>query len=207
MRRHSPAERGSNAMPSKIILVRHGPSAHVHSGGLADRNAVRRWRDAYDSIGIKPGHPPPAELVGIASQATSIIASDLARAIASAEALAPQRPIRVSELLREAPLAVPGWPTPLPFRIWEMMIHVGWGYRIAVGADASDADRARAKAAATWLSETVTPDSTALVVTHGVFRRLLAKELVAQGWAGGARRGGYRPWSFWFFSAEPRRLA
>jgi hypothetical protein len=39
------------------------------------------------------------------------------------------------------------------------------------------------------------------VVTHGVFRRLLALDLVGRGWK--ARRdGGYRHWSAWLLTSS-----
>jgi len=113
---------------------------------------------------------------------------------------APQRQIRVSGLLRESPLAIPYWPTHLPFSAWGIVIHLAWMYRILRGTDADAADRARAAATAEWLTAIVADGSTAVVVTHGVFRRLLANQLYARGWATRNRRGGYRHWSAWSFS-------
>jgi cyclic pyranopterin phosphate synthase len=40
-------------MPARIILVRHGPSSHVHTCGPIDRVGVQRWLDAYDLAGIQ----------------------------------------------------------------------------------------------------------------------------------------------------------
>jgi broad specificity phosphatase PhoE len=114
--------------------------------------------------------------------------------------LAPQREIEVSDLLREVPLRLPRWPTRLPLIVWEFLIHVAWSYRIVRGIDSTEQDRARAAAAAKWLGEIVTNGSTALVVTHGVFRRLLAQQLLLAGWKSTGRRGGYSNWSFWTFA-------
>ena len=58
---------------------------------------------------------------------------------------------------------------------------------------------ARATAAGQWLAFIVSDDSTALVVTHGVFRRILAKQLLAHGWLSAGRRRGYGTWSAWSF--------
>ena len=123
-------------MSSTIVLVRHGPSAHVHSGGLADRSAdATAFPDMGDddSCGLGISDPHRNRCVGC-RQGSRESSGDVAFGDR----------------------------------------HTGFH---------------------------------ALVVTHGVFRRLLAKELIAQGWAGVVRRGGYRPWSFWLFSSEPRRLA
>jgi len=187
-------------MTARIILVRHGPSAHT-VGGVFDRTGVERWRDAYDAAGIRRGARPPPSLIQLARNATHLIASDLPRAVASAEALGSQHSVRVSELLREAPLAIPNWPTRLPLALWGTLIHAVWSYRISQGADATDADLARAEAASEWLASLVAEGSTAVVLTHGVFRRLVGRELVRRGWTSEGRDGGYRHWSAWTFLA------
>jgi broad specificity phosphatase PhoE len=183
----------------RLILVRHGPSAHVHGGGWLDRRGVQRWRDAYDSAGIQDDCRPPEALVQLAADATHIVASDLPRAIASAERVARARAIRVSELLREMPLAIPLWPTRLPFMIWDVLISARGIAQVLRGLEATGEDRARARAAIAWLEEFVDDGSTALVVTHGVFRRVLSTELRSAGWTRAGRRGGYRHWSTWSF--------
>jgi|GEM_PF-500670 len=186
-------------MPSRIVLVRHGLSAHVHTAGAIDRVGMETWRTAYDAAGIHEVSRPPAALMQLAAEATHIVASDLRRAVESAERLTPGREIRTSELLREMPLAIPAWPTRLPLGAWGLLITLGWGYRIARGADASEEERARAVAAAEWLAGITADGSTALAVTHGAFRRMLAKQLLASGWTSTGRSGGYRPWSAWSF--------
>src|SRR5947207_8012676 len=138
-------------MAAKMVLVRHGASAHVHPDWLIDHDGIQSWRDEYDLAGIQLNSQPPARLLQIADGATHIIASDLPRAVASAERLAPQREIEVSDLLREVPLKLPHWPTRLPLVVWEILIHVVWSYRIVRGIDSTEQDRARAAAAAKWL--------------------------------------------------------
>jgi broad specificity phosphatase PhoE len=167
---------------------------------LIDRAGLEQWRDSYDSAGIQTHSRPPEPLLDIAAQATHIIASDLRRALGSAEKLAPGREIQVSDVFREAPLAIPNWPTRLPLVGWAMVIHVGWMYRIVRGTDANEEERARAAVAAELLAGIATDDSTTLVVTHGVFRRLLAAQLHNRGWAAAGRVGGYRHWSAWSFA-------
>jgi broad specificity phosphatase PhoE len=186
----------------RVVLVRHGPSAHFQTSGSIDRSAVLKWRDAYDAAGIRTISQPPPALIQTAADATHIVASDLPRAIASAQRLAPRREIRVSPLFRETPIPVPHWPTRLPLSIWEMLIHAAWNYRILRGIDVTPTDRAQAAQAAEWLSGLIADGSTALIVTHGVFRRLLAKQLVSLGWRSSARRGGYNHWSSWTFARQ-----
>jgi broad specificity phosphatase PhoE len=187
-------------MGARIVLVRHGPSAHVHTLGAIDHSGVKKWLDSYDTAGIQAASEPPAALVKIAADAAHIIASDLRRAIESAERLAPRRLVRVSELLRETPLSIPRLPNRLPLGAWDTLMHLNWFYRIVRGTDTAEPDRARAAIAAEWLAGIVGDSSTALVVTHGVFRRQLAQQLMLCGWANSGRQGGYRNWSAWHFA-------
>lgn len=186
-----------------VVLVRHGPSAHLPSPHAVDRAKVLAWREAYDVAGIRAVSPPPAPLVRIAAAATRIVASDLPRAIASAERLAPGREIEVSPLFRETHLPVPRWPTRLPQYAWELLMHAAWNYRILRGIDATPADLAQAAQAAEWLSRSGAHGETAVIVTHGVFRRLLARQLLSLGWSSVDRHGGYQHWSFWTFATHP----
>lgn len=189
-----------------LVLVRHGPTAHRHDRRMVTRDGMLRSREACDRSGIATDAPPPW-VTHLAAQATHIVASDLLRAVMSAELLVPARPVVTSQLLRESPLAIPRWPTRLPVPVWEGLVHVCWRFRILCGTDQSPAERNRAAAAADWLTALVAHDgSTALAVTHGVFRRLLAKQLLARGWASPERRAGYAPWSAWTFHITRTRL-
>ena len=189
---------------ARIVLVRHGPSAHVHTAGAVDRAGMEGWRAAYDAAGVLEASRPPDALARLAADAAHVVASDLPRAVVSAGRLAPGREIGTSALLRETPLAIPAWPTRLPLGAWGVLISIGWGYRILRGTDASAAERGRAAEAAEWLAGLAGDASTVVAVTHGAYRRLLVKHLLALGWTCTGRQGGYRPWSAWsFISPHP----
>jgi broad specificity phosphatase PhoE len=193
-------------MPARLILVRHGLSAHTHTGTV-DRAGVEQWRTAYDAAGILPHPGPSRDLAALAASATHLIASDLARAIQSAKMLAPhrEREIRIEPLMREAPLALPQWPTRLPLSMWGSIAYVGWSYRRLRGVDVMEPDFVRAETAARWLTELVTDGTSAVVVTHGVFRKLLGLHLARLGWLATGRDGGYRHWSAWSFATPGAR--
>jgi broad specificity phosphatase PhoE len=192
--------------PPRIILVRHGPSAYVEKHGVVDHAGVYKWRDGYDAAGILASAQPPPALSDLAANAQHIVASDLRRAIESAERLAARREIRVTELLREAPLALPRWPTRLPVMAWGLMAYASWKIQLRRGIDPLESDTARAGTAADWLVDMVSDGSTAVVVTHGVFRWLLANQLLSRGWNDARREGGYQHWSAWRFSPEERAI-
>jgi broad specificity phosphatase PhoE len=184
----------------RIVLVRHGRSAHTFSPGWLDVDGVRRWREEYDDAGIHHASAPPAILVAAAARAECLMTSDLPRALASAERLAPGRTARVSPLLREMYLEIPRWVRARwPLRVWEMCIHVHWLVRERRGEIAAPADLQRAVDAVALLDDVSREAPTVVVVTHGAFRRLLALRLEATGWTAEPRVGGFQNWSSWPF--------
>jgi len=189
-----------NAAYRRIVLVRHGHSAHTASPGWIDASGVERWREAYDAAGILDDSNPPAPLVAAAARADCVLTSDLKRALASAERLAPGRAARVSPLLREMYLEIPRWLRarwPLP--VWEICIHLHWLVQERRGAIASDGDLRRAAQAVSFLDDVTREAPSIVVVTHGAFRRLIAARLVATGWTRESRVGGFQNWSAWSF--------
>ena len=184
-----------------LLLVRHGRSAHVHRGALLDREGMERWRTAYDAAGIADA-PPPA-LVHEAALADRIVASDMPRAVASAERLAGGRAVTASPLFREVPLPIPTWlPGRAPLVVWGALISLRWGIDITRGRDALPEWLEQARAAAAWCDDACGPHGTVVVVTHGVFRRLLARRLAATGWRAAPGRRSYAPWSVWRLSRD-----
>ncbi len=186
-----------------LILVRHGPSAHVPSGAL-DRRGVEHWREAYDNAGIRPDGPPPAALVHVVSAVTHVLSSDMPRAVQSAALLVPHRPVLADALFREAALSIPDWPTRLPLRGWGTIIYLRWQLRSLLRRSDDTHHRRRAAVAAAQLAALVADGSSACVITHGVFRKLLSRELRGLGWSMTERRGGYSHWSSWHFVPTTR---
>jgi broad specificity phosphatase PhoE len=183
---------------TRLILVRHGESSHGVRRGLLDAAGVQQWRDAYDLAGITDRSMPPQTLVRRVADATHIVASDLPRAIASAERLAGGRRIHTSPLLREIPLPIPRLPMRAPLAAWGTAMHLAWSYRV-VRRDKSADELARVGAAIEWLTSVAGSELT-VVVTHGVFRSSLARELLRLGWVSEGRKGGFSHWSEWTFA-------
>ena len=184
----------SDPPPQRIVLVRHGRSAHLPTGWLTVEG-VRRWYEDYDAAGLAAGEAPPAALLALAARAAAagtMVASDLPRAIASAALLAPGVPALASPLLRELALETPAAPLPalggarLPLTGWALVYGTRW--------------------AAAWLAG-LARDATGsgglvVAVTHASFRGLLATALVRAGWRGPASRS-LRPWSAWDLTRAP----
>lgn len=188
----------------RLLLIRHGRSAHVGPTGLLDRSAIERWRAAYDAAGIADGDEPPPALRRELASVDAIAASDLPRAIASAALLAEGRDVLVSPLLREVPLAIPeSVRFRVPLAAWAVVIHLRWTLDILRGRDMSVETLERVRAASAWCSDVLrrSGNGAALaVVTHGVVRRMLARQVVADGWRAEPGRRSYAHWSVWRFS-------
>jgi broad specificity phosphatase PhoE len=189
---------GAASSDSRIVLVRHGLSSHVLAERWIDAAGVHRWRDDYDAAGIDANSLPPRTLMDEAARAGVIVASDLARAIESAGRLAPGRDVRLSPLLRESHLDIPTWlPARWPLTVWAMAIHVQWLGRLIKRVPLAPVEQQRVKDAADWVEGLARENGATVVVTHGVFRRLLGLELLARGWGAEPRVSGYQNWSAW----------
>jgi broad specificity phosphatase PhoE len=184
----------------RLLLIRHGRSAHVPAGRL-DRAGVERWLADYDAAGILDEDAPPAALAAEVAHAAVVVASDLPRAIASAERLAPGRELLVSPLVREVALPIPGWvPGRVPLTAWALAIHASWVAGLVRRRAEAPEVVARVRAAAAWCAarcDAAGREATVAVVTHGVMRRLLARELLAAGWRAEPGRRSYAHWSAW----------
>src|SRR5262245_34823899 len=160
----------------RIVLARHGRSAHMHTGRL-NAEEFRRWREAYEAAGIVAEEAPPAAVRDMAGGAV-VVASDAARAVQSAELLAAGRPVRISPLLRELDLLPPNLPWRLPLFVWAaafgIRIVARWALR---HPNVTPAEAKRARAAAEWLSQLARTHGTVVAVTHASVRRVIAQAL------------------------------
>lgn len=182
--------------PTRLYLVRHGRSAYEHDGSWIDAAGARRFEERYDAAPIRPGEAPPPSLCEIARRANVVLASDLARGISSARALAPDRDPIVTPLLRELSFTLPVAGPRLPVDVWDALHHVGWTIRMMLGVENDETLRARR--AAEWVESHADGAGTVVVVTHGGFRRLLAMQLAVRGYtAAKPVVGRYAHWSVW----------
>lgn len=188
----------------RILLVRHGRSAHVHRDGWIDAAGVHRWREAYEQAGILDGEVPPAELAAEAARAGVVAASNAPRAVASAGRLvAGARPVVVSPLLRETDMRVPRWVGwRMPIGAWALAIGLDW--LLAPGGYNTQESLDRAAEATDWLVGLAAEQGSVLAVTHVSFRRLVAARLTSLGWHPAGDRRSIRHWSAWRFLAPDK---
>jgi len=184
-------------MSRRILLVRHGRSAHVARGWLDDAG-VRAWFDAYDAAGILPDDHPPAALRALVARTALVVGSDLPRARASAERLAEGAPVLLSPLLREIPLELPVMRrVRLPLAGWALAVGARWAYRTLRGTPPAAAAREQAAAAGAWLEGLADEHDAVAAVTHATVRSHIAASLRGTGWRCERDRRRYAHWSVW----------
>lgn len=182
-------------MGVNIVLIRHGRSPH-QLRGLVNREQFLHWRETYEAAGIID--TPPPQTVALARDAGAIASSDAPRARESAALLVPGRDVVVTPLLRELELAPPMLRGRYPVLVWAL----AFGVRSIGGGHILDAERARAREAAAWLTDLAAHHETIVAVTHASFRALVAKTLRDAGWQGTTR--GMRHWSAWTLALPTR---
>jgi broad specificity phosphatase PhoE len=198
----------SGAAPgvSRIALVRHARSAHVHVGWV-DAAGFRAWRVAYEAAGIADDERAPAALVALASSADLLLASDAPRALASARLLAPHAEVRRSALLRELALEGPALTgRRLPLALWSVAVGGRALWLRLRGQPPAPLEAARITAAVRWLEELAAQHALIVAVTHAALRGQLAARLVRNGWEAESGRRSLRPWSTWLFRRKPERV-
>lgn len=184
---------------SRVALVRHARSSHVHTGWIT-ASGFRAWREAYEAAGIREDERVPAHLEQLVDRADLVLSSDAARAVASARLLAPGHEIVVSPLFRELDLESPTLGgLRLPLAAWALAV----GGRILSltlrRQYPSAAEAARINSAAAWLEELAAQHSLIVAVTHASFRRRLSNRLVQTGWQAEPGSRSLQPWSAWLF--------
>lgn len=186
------AKPGASVTRQRIVLVRHGRSAHVHAGWI-DYDGFVRWREAYEAAGLDAKEVAPPAVRALAAEAGAIVASDAPRAIESARLLAPDANAIISPLVRELDLVPPVLRVRLPLVAWALV----YGVRMLIRAHEhiTPAEHERAAEAARWLDDLSRDRGTIVVVTHATFRSLLARTLPAHGWRATLRGRRTAHWS------------
>jgi hypothetical protein len=182
-----------------IHLVRHARVNYRHPERWINAAGVMRFEDGYNAAPIHDDSHPPAELIDVAAMADVLAASDMSRAIASAQRLAPGRQPDVSPLLREITLQPPAWiRIPLPIVAWDLFSHAQVSSYLWRLADHEFVRRG--EQATDWLLQRATGAAQVVAITHGGFRRILDHRLVARGWKRAVGVRTYENWSVWSYT-------
>ena len=160
--------------------MRHGKPFLSQTGWIAPVE-MERWIEHYnlsevEAVGI------PITSFKLANSAACIVASTASRALSSAQALG--RTVSVADAVfceAQLPFALWRFPRLSPF-VWTAFFRLLWFFGYSRNSDSIQVTKTRAKAAAQKLIF-LAEKGPVLLVGHGIMNRLIAKELVALGWA------------------------
>lgn len=179
----------------EITLLRHGkpiiPPTHKITSFL-----FKRWIESYNLSGLCPTSKPTQTALTLASKCNVVVCSQLPRSIQSAEALN-INDIALSHLqFNEAGLPNADWRTlKLSPMTWVVIFRVLWFFGYSNNSESYQDAKIRAKNSALKLIALAKKHENILFVGHGIFNKLIAKELKSLGWSGPYNPGS-KHWSF-----------
>jgi hypothetical protein len=182
--------------PGTITLARHGEPALSRQVKLSSKEYRAFWA-RYEIMGLLPGQTPPPALSGYVDKCDVLIASTRLRAVESAEAVGRGMAFTQEELLIEAPLPPPKWPSwvRLSPRLWGFFARFNWWFfNRHQGEESRGQAEARADKAAAKLEAVAYSGKNVVVLAHGFFNVLIGRALRRRGWRRTLREG-YKYWS------------
>lgn len=186
----------ADARPGAIILARHGEPALSRKVLLSAREYGAFWAN-YEIGGILPDHGPPERLRQFVAESGVLVSSTRLRAIQSARMMVGERDFPHHEILIEAPLPPPNFPSWLKLspKIWGFVARVWWWYfNHHDGQESRAQAEARADEAAAMLIALSAGGETVVVLAHGFFNHLIGRSLKTMGWKL-VEGEGYKYWS------------
>lgn len=180
----------------EISLIRHGKSMCTDSKRIQSKE-FKKWVEKYDDGGVFEESSYPSGTINIMDSAKVIITSDLKRSVMSAQLLNPKLQAISLPLFRETELPTPFAPLrdlKLNPRLWAGILRCIWFSGYSRDCESLSNAKNRAKKASTMLVEYAQEHSSVVLVGHGFFNLLIAKELRKLGWKG-KKKTSSKHWS------------
>lgn len=187
----------------EISLIRHGRSLWTEDKPLTSRE-FKNWIQKYDDNGVFEEKTYPSETLNIVANTKVIITSDLIRSIKSAEFLNPDITSKQDPLFRETEL-----PTPLTIlfglrlkpSIWAVILRCLWFAGYSSNCESLNKAKIRAEKASNLLKRYAQEHTQIVLVGHGFFNLLIAKELKKTGWKANKKTSS-KHWHITTFSVD-----
>lgn len=173
-------------MSMEISLIRHGKSV-LNENQKKNCKEMKEWVNYYNLSGVVEEKELPLATLNKVAHAKVIITSDLKRSIESAKILRNNVHVITDTLFREVELPIPSTKLgniKLNPQIWSALLRCLWFCGYTNSCESYKSAKERAKQAATKLIEYTEEYHSVVVVGHGFFNLLLAKELLKRGWNG-----------------------
>lgn len=169
----------------EISLIRHGRSKQVENRWLTSRE-FQHWIAAYDESSIFAEKSYPAAALEKTAAAKLVISSDLLGSIDSARLLNPNKSNISDALFRE--LELPSFPAIMGLKqrpnSWAVLLRCLWFMGYSRQCESLNPARQRAGEAARQLEGYAEEHQSVVLVGHGFFNRMIARELKKRGWSG-----------------------
>ncbi|MCW9023770.1 MAG: histidine phosphatase family protein [Gammaproteobacteria bacterium] len=179
----------------EIIILRHGKPVIPHLNKLS-ASEFTGWVRSYDASGLCSTSIPTNEALDQAVRCNAVVCSALPRSIESARALQIQTITLSDTQFNEAELPTANWNyLKLSPKAWAVIFRILWLLGYSNNSESYKEAKTRASKAAHTLKELAEKYNSVLFVGHGVYNRLLARELKATGWVG-PRSSGSKHWNF-----------
>ncbi|MFK2824087.1 histidine phosphatase family protein [Bacillus sp. B190/17] len=179
----------------EIILIRHGKSSHTDTMGMTC-SQFSKWINDYDAAGITKELSIPQQTKKKAQEAKLIVTSNLKRSIQSAQRLNIHAPIVSDSLFREAEMPVAAlsfFPMKAPPSFWAFFYRCAWLAGYKGNKESMKEAQQRAVKASEQLIHLAAQYDQVLVAGHGIFNRMIARELKRAGWSG-AKKTSRKHW-------------
>lgn len=184
----------------QITIVRHGKPDFNWKRSVKENELGNLVKD-YDAAGIID--LPPENLKSLVNQHNYIVCSNLPRSIQSAKAIG-ARKIHLSDSIFKE-MSIPHlnqMKIKLPVKVWAVLLRVLWFIGFSKNTESISIAKNRAKQAAQKLIELANKHESILLVGHGFTNHYIAKELLANNWAGSSSPGK----KYWEFGVYKKNL-
>ena len=185
----------------EIIILRHGKPI-IPSLSKISPLEFSEWVNTYNSAGLSPSSKPTVDVINISKKCNAFVCSELPRSIESANALEINEITLKSALFNEAGLPVSNLRFPLLSpKAWAVIFRILWVFGYSKNSESFSEAKVRAAESADKLKELAYEKSVVLFVGHGVYNRMIAKELNASGWSG-PKNPGTKHWSYGVYKSK-----
>lgn len=180
----------------EISFIRHGKSQLTESDRITFAE-FRKWVEKYDFNGVFEESTYPVMTLEKVAAAKVVITSDLNRSVVSARLLNPKTKTISDPIFRETELPIN---TTIVFKVklkpntWAVILRLLWFSGFSNECESLSDAKLRAKKAAQQLIDYANEYNSIVLVGHGFFNMLIAKELKEMGWRG-KRKAGAKHWN------------
>ncbi|KGM45695.1 histidine phosphatase family protein [Neobacillus niacini] len=185
----------------EISLIRHGKSLLTENDKITCLE-FNKWVEKYDYNGVFEESAYPTATLEKVATANIVITSDLKRAVESARLLKPITKIISDPLFRETELPSNSsqlFNVKLKPSIWAIVLRILWFSGYSYQCESLNKAKFRANKASQQLIDYANEYKSVVLVGHGFFNMLIAKELQKKGWKG-IRKRDAKHWDCMTFS-------